>query len=252
MSEEDSIQDKIGAIDPDEKSERVHEVFENISGEYDTMNDLISAGRQLVWKDELLQEVYRDHPQRLLDLCCGTGDMSLRYATLDGSTDIYGMDFSCSMLDVARGRLARTDLANITFLEGDAMSVPFEDDSFDAALISFGLRNVGNYQQVVSEMARVVRPGGKVYCIDSFQPDNGFVRFFYRLYFAHIMPAFGKVFAKHPDEYAWLNRSTELFLTKKELATLFRGCGLEDVSYDTYMFGAAATHRGRVPAYEDR
>ena len=252
MTEEDRIQQKIDAIDPDVKGERVHEVFENISTDYDKMNDIISAGRQLEWKDRLLEEVFRFRPARLLDLCCGTGDMSLRYASLDGSAQIIGMDFSAAMLSVAAERLALTDLTNITFIEGDAMSMPFDDDSFDTALISFGLRNVGDYRRVIDEMARVVRPGGKVFCIDSFQPENGFIRFFYRIYFAHIMPAFGRLFAKHPDEYAWLNRSTELFLTKDELAELFRSCGLSDVSYEKYMLGAAAIHRGTVVGGHDR
>ncbi len=247
MLEHKSIESEVPGIDAQAKSEKVHQVFENISHDYDKMNNIISLGHHHRWKEYLLKQVHRDNPSRVLDLCCGTGDMSLRYAELDPSAHITGVDFSANMLSVAESRRAKAGVENVLFIEGDAMNLPFSNGSFDVALISFGLRNVGDYARVVSEMRRVVKSGGSVYCIDSFQPENKFVRFFYSLYFAHVMPFIGRVVAKSHDEYAWLNRSTELFLTKSELADLFRICGFVDVSYHSFMWGASAVHQGVVP-----
>jgi demethylmenaquinone methyltransferase / 2-methoxy-6-polyprenyl-1,4-benzoquinol methylase len=233
-------------LDAATKSEHVHQVFENISTDYDKMNDIISLGRHQKWKGYLLDQVLDDKPATVLDLCCGTGDMALRYAQLDPRATITGLDFSANMLTVAEKRRVEAHADNVSFTEGDAMNLPFPDASFDTALISFGLRNVGDYARVISEMRRVVRPGGTVYCIDSYRPENAFIYFFYTLYFGHIMPFIGRVVAESQDEYAWLNRSTELFLTKAEVASLFESCGLSEVSYRAFMCGATAVHRGGV------
>lgn len=229
------------------KTEKVHGIFEDISREYDIMNDIISFGMHRAWKQRLIGEITRFKPKRILDVCCGTGDITLLAGRMNPQADVIGLDFSEKMLDAARKKKYRTELKHckrVSFVRGDAMDLPFEDEVFDVAVISFGLRNVPDYEQVIREMARVVRPGGRVYCLDSSYPESSFVRPMFRLYFRWIMPMLGRFLAGKPDAYRWLNDSTEVFLTKKELLQLFRRCGLKKTGWYRHFLGTAACHRG--------
>ena len=150
----------------------------------------------------------------MLDVCCGTGDIAVAVASRRPDAAVTGLDFSPAMLDVARHKGAA--LENLTWREGDAMALPFGDDTFSAAAISFGLRNTPDYGAVLTEMTRVVCPGGWVYCLDSFVPDSPLIRPFYDLYFRGVMPLLGGGF-RHRREYRWLWQSTRDFLRKREL-----------------------------------
>jgi demethylmenaquinone methyltransferase/2-methoxy-6-polyprenyl-1,4-benzoquinol methylase len=230
-----------------EKEKRVYEIFKNICADYDRLNDIISFRRHRKWKAMLAGEVAANNCRMILDLCCGTGDMSFLIAERIPQAMVVGVDFSPRMLEIARRRLSEACIENVELMEGNAMNLDFSDNSFDCAVISFGLRNVPDCRRVVEEMKRVVKPGGFVYCLDSSHPENPFVIPFYKIYFKYIVPLLGKVFAGRQEEYSWLNRSTELFLTKAELKKLFEDAGLYDVSYKAYMFGASACHVGRKP-----
>ena len=227
-----------------DKEQRVHNVFENISQDYDKMNDIISFGRHRKWKEELIEDISAAKPKTILDLCCGTGDISLALAQMNPSAKVTGADFSANMLKVAKERQKKANLDNIDFQEGNAMALDFPDNSFDCAVISFGLRNVADYGKVLSEMRRVVREGSPVYCLDSSYPHSPVIKPLFKLYFKFIMPSLGKIFSKHKEEYKWLNESTEAFLSKPELAALMREVGFKNVKYKSYMFGSAARHWG--------
>ena len=180
---------------------------------------------------------------KILDVCCGTGDITARIASEHPDVHVTGLDFSSEMLKVAH---ARTDkMPNVELVEGNAMRLPFKDNSFDAAVISFGLRNTPDYLQVIKEMARVVCSGGLVACLDASVPSNCVVLPFYKFYYKTIMPTLGGGFSKR-SEYKWLYQSTQEFLTKAELAALFEQAGLRDVNLRSFMCGAAALHTGYV------
>ena len=180
---------------------------------------------------------------KILDVCCGTGDITARIASEHPDVHVTGLDFSSEMLKVAH---ARTDkMPNVELVEGNAMKLPFKKGSFDAAVISFGLRNTPDYLQVIKEMARVVRSGGLVACLDASVPSNCVVLPFYKFYYKTIMPTLGGGFSKR-SEYKWLYQSTQEFLTKAELAALFEQAGLQDVNLRSFMCGAAALHTGYV------
>ena len=181
----------------------------------------------------------------MLDVCCGTGDITERIARNHPNIFVTGLDFSAQMLDVARHRTQ--DLQNVMLVEGNAMSLPFDDDTFDSAVISFGLRNTPDYEQVVGEMMRVVKPGGVVACLDASVPDSKLIDPFYQLYYKNIMTFLGGGFSHH-DQYEWLYESTQEFLRKDQLKALFEKVGLAYVSVRSFMFGAAALHVGYVPA----
>ncbi len=228
------------------KREKVYHVFQEISGSYDKANERISLGLEKRWKKELVQEVSAKTAQgdSVLDVCCGTGDIAIALAKSCSAVRVVGIDFSPAMLEAAEKKSGR--LANISWQIGDAMHLPFADNTFAAACISFGLRNTASYLDVLQEMRRVVRPGGWVYCLDSFVPDSPWIRPFYAVYFRGIMPVLGGGF-RHRKEYVWLWQSTKAFLRKKELLDLFGKAGLVERTLKSHMFGACVLHKGRKP-----
>lgn len=229
--------------------EQVHGVFESIASQYDAANDRISLGMHRYWKRVLENKAVStcskgaDRAGMVLDVCCGTGDITKAIASANPDVFVVGLDFSASMLDVARKRTQGLD--NVELVEGNAMELPFDDDTFDSAVVSFGLRNTPDYDQVVSEMARVVRPGGIVACLDASVPDNAFIQPFYQFYYKHVMTFLGGGF-KHHSEYEWLYESTQAFPRKAELEQIFYRAGLKYVTVRPFMCGAAALHVGTV------
>lgn len=228
--------------------EHVHDVFQSVAEQYDAANDRISFGMHRRWKQMLVDRAVaasvKSDPGMVLDVCCGTGDITNSIARNNPGVYVVGLDFSEEMLKVAQQRMMQ--LENVTLIEGNALDLPFDDDLFDAAVISFGLRNTPNYKVVIDEMVRVVRPGGVVACLDASVPENKVVLPFYDFYYKNIMTLLGGGISKH-SEYEWLYQSTKEFLTKDELEQLFRNCGLEYVTVRSFMFGAAALHVGVVP-----
>ena len=228
--------------------EHVHGVFQSVAEQYDAANNRISLGMHHMWKrklvDAALSAVEADgEVGKVLDVCCGTGDITERIATAHPDCMVVGLDFSSEMLKVARQRTE--GLENVMLVEGNAMELPFEDDYFDSAVISFGLRNTPDYVQVLSEMARVVKPGGVVACLDASVPDNKLIFPFYRVYYQAAMPFLGGGISKH-KEYVWLYQSTQDFPRKAVLKELFEQAGLEDVEVTSMCMGASALHVGRV------
>ncbi|MCL2655212.1 MAG: class I SAM-dependent methyltransferase [Coriobacteriia bacterium] len=228
----------------DQKQERVYEVFQEISEDYDRMNRIISAGRQSAWKRALIRQVSQAAPRAVLDVASGTGDIALQLARALPQARIVASDFSENMLAVAERRIKAAGVTSIEISCQNAMQMSFPDASFDAVTISFGLRNMPDYQQVIAQCVRVLRPGGLFACLDASYPTNPVVKPFFRLYFAHLMPWIGRVLVQAPDEYQWLADSTEAFLTKDDLARLMESCGLGAVSYRSFMLGGAALHTG--------
>lgn len=226
------------------KELKVHAIFENISEKYDMMNDFISFGLHRIWKLHLTKEISGHKTGTILDVCCGTGDLALLLAKQNEKAKITGIDFSNNMLKIAEKRKRKRGLHNVKFIQGDAMQLPFMDDTFDCAVISFGLRNVTDYKKVLLEMKRVIRPEGMLYCLDSSYPENKRFKPWFKLYFKYIMPYIGRIFAGKGTEYQWLNDSTEQFLTKVQLSSLFKQCGLHNVGYYRHFLGTAACHRG--------
>ncbi len=236
-----------------EQERTVYGVFQSISGDYDRMNDVISLGMHRTWKRELVDAVCAQRPARVLDVCCGTGDLALALARRLPAASVSGLDFSGEMLAVARRRRDEAlSLVNLDLIQGSAMDLPFADNSFDCVTISFGLRNLPDFEKAVRELVRVVRPGGSVWCLDSFQPDIPAVQPLYKLYFRDLVGLQGRILAKNEAAYRWLYTSTEQFLSKQALLRLFAHCGLERVACKPYLFGAAACHRGFKAERKDR
>lgn len=233
-------------MDRTAKEAQVWGIFQEISHGYDRANTRISLGLHWRWKRMMTSRLIKHLPagSEVLDVCCGTGDIALEIAGKRQDVQVTGLDFSAAMLEEAERR--RKGLQNVDFLQGNALELPVRDGRFEAACVSFGLRNTADYGQAVRELKRAVRPGGVVYCLDSFVPEGRLVRPFYRLYFRRIMPRLGGG-RNHAASYRWLYDSTEQFLRCEELEALFRTEGLEEVRSERRMFGACAMVWGRVP-----
>lgn len=225
------------------KEQHVHEVFENISESYDKMNSVISFQQHIKWRNDTMKRMAVKKGSKCLDVCCGTADWTIALAQAAGEEGVIkGLDFSQNMLKVGQQKTAA--IPQIELIHGNAMELPFEDNTFDFVTIGFGLRNVPDYLQVLREMHRVVKPGGMVVCLETSQSEIPGYRQLFRFYFKYIMPIFGKLFAKSFKEYSWLQESANDFPGMKKLAQMFKDAGLQNVTYKAYSGGAAAVHMG--------
>lgn len=230
------------------KEERVHDVFEKIYKRYDVMNSVISFQRHKAWRQYTMRVMDVKQGAAALDVCCGTCDWTIALARAVGKDGkVYGLDFSQNMLSIGDEKIKALNLDQVKLVHGNAMQLPFEDNTFDYVTIGFGLRNVPDYLQVLREMTRVVRPGGKVVCLETSQPTIFGVRQLYMLYFRYIMPILGKMLAKSYKEYSWLQESASTFPGMQELARMFEQAGLEKVQVKPFTFGVAAMHVGYKP-----
>ena len=227
------------------KQEKVYRIFEEIAGGYDSANLRISLGMQQLWKkklaDRLVKNVERKFPARkapkILDLCTGTGDIAVSVSIRRPQWRVVGLDFSPAMLEAAGAKGRKYHCRRVRWIQGDAMRIPFPDESFEAVTISFGLRNCADTATVLREISRVLKPEGILMCMDSFVPRIKAVRPFYRVYFRFLMPLLGGGKA-HREEYIWLQESTERFYTPEKLAKLMQRCGLGSPRITRRMLGA--------------
>jgi demethylmenaquinone methyltransferase / 2-methoxy-6-polyprenyl-1,4-benzoquinol methylase len=227
------------------KEERVHGVFEKIYENYDKMNSVISFQRHVAWRKDTMKRMNVQKGAKSLDVCCGTADWTIALAEAVGKDGhVTGLDFSQNMLKIGHQKIEARKLSNVTLVHGNAMELPFEDNTFDYVTIGFGLRNVPDYMQVLREMYRVVKPGGKVVCLETSQPTLIGYRQLYLLYFKYVMPLLGKLLAKSYSEYSWLQESARDFPGRKELADMFRQAGFKQIEVKSYAGGVAAMHLG--------
>lgn len=225
------------------KEQYVHEVFEKISDNYDSMNSVISFQQHIKWRADTMKAMQVKVGSKALDVCCGTADWTIALAEATGPTgEVTGLDFSQNMLNVGKEKVK--NIPHINLVQGNAMELPFEDNTFDYVTIGFGLRNVPDYEQVLKEMTRVAKPGGMVVCLETSQPDSKLFNAGFRFYFRFIMPIFGKLFAKSYKEYSWLQESAKDFPNRQALTRLFEAVGLKNVTSKPYSGGAAARHIG--------
>ena len=228
------------------KEQRVHHVFEKISDNYDKMNSVISFQQHIKWRMDTMRRMNVQPGSKALDVCCGTADWTIALAEAVGPTGkVTGLDFSQNMLNVGIEKVKELGLEQVTSIHGNAMELPFPDNSFDYVTIGFGLRNVPDYLQVLKEMNRVLKPGGIAVCLETSQPTLIGYKQLYYFYFRFIMPLFGKMLAKSYREYAWLHESARDFPGMRELAKLFENAGFKEVRYKPYSGGAAAVHIGK-------
>lgn len=235
-----------GNMEKDKQKEKfVHEVFESIAGKYDLMNSILSFRRHKAWRAFTMKKMDVQEGESALDVCCGTCDWTISIAKQTGPKGmVSGLDFSANMLEVGQEKLYKEKLDYVELIQGNAMELPYDDNTFDYSTIGFALRNVPDVRKVLQEMQRVVKPGGMVVSLELSKPEWPPFRAMYFLYFNHILPFFGKLFANRYKQYSWLPESLKNFPDSKELAAIFEDVGMENV--ETYLLsgGIAALHIG--------
>ena len=239
----------------DEKADYVQKQFDRIAKKYDLANDLISLGMHRLWKQRAINELTaslssRDTNPHLLDVCTGTGDLALSLAeNFSGSCQITGLDFSGAMLAVAEQRSAHAPSAVrscLNWKQADAQNLPFADDSFDGAIISFGLRNLTDLQKGLNEMSRVVKPGGRVVNLDLGQPTMPVFTPFFLFFFDNIVPLIGELIQQDRQAYTYLPESRKAYPNPQKLSSMFENAGLSDVRWISLACGSVALHVGTV------
>ena len=223
-----------GRLAPD----AVRSMFDRISPVYDAMNRTMTAGLDQRWRRAAVAAVVRPG-DRVLDACCGTGDLAV--AALHAGGHVTGLDFSERMLERARRKSAE-----IEWVQGDALSLPFEDGSFDATTVGFGVRNLDDLERGLAELRRVLRPGGRVAILEITRP-RGVLAPFYRLWFDGLVPLLGKALPGG-SAYTYLPASVRRFPGPEELAELLRAAGFGDVRWKTFAGGIVALHIGMAVA----
>jgi demethylmenaquinone methyltransferase/2-methoxy-6-polyprenyl-1,4-benzoquinol methylase len=233
-------------VDPEEKADRVREVFRRVAQRYDLMNDLMSGGVHRLWKESLLDWLAPRPAMHLLDLAGGTGDVAMRFLSrVDGRASVTLVDVNDAMLAVGRDRALDAGwIGEIDWVAGDAMRLPFRDRSFDAVTIAFGIRNVTRIDQALAEALRVLRPGGRFLCLEFSRVVLPMIDRLYDTYSFNVVPLLGRWVAKDEASYRYLVESIRRFPDQPAFAALMRGAGLEQVRWRNLSGGIAAIHSG--------
>jgi demethylmenaquinone methyltransferase/2-methoxy-6-polyprenyl-1,4-benzoquinol methylase len=225
----------------------VERMFDRIAGPYDLMNRLMTAGLDQRWRSIAARETGVGRGATVLDACSGTGDLALELARVVGrSGQVTGLDFSAEMLRRAERKSAGADAATVQWVRGDATAMPFADRSFAAATIAFGLRNLPDPEAGLRELARVVRPGGRVVILEITTPQRPPLSTFFSLWFDRLVPLIGKV-AGDSDAYDYLPSSVKRFPQPEGLAASLERAGLVDIRWVLTAGGIIALHVGTKP-----
>jgi demethylmenaquinone methyltransferase/2-methoxy-6-polyprenyl-1,4-benzoquinol methylase len=232
-------------VDETEKAGMVHGVFTNVASRYDVMNDVMSGGVHRLWKDAMMDWLAPRDGQRLLDVAGGTGDIAFRFLKRAPGATATVLDMTESMLIEGERRSEAAQLAEkLDWVVGDAMALPFEDNSFDVYTISFGIRNVTRIPDALSEAFRVLRPGGRLMVLEFSQLPNDGLQRLYDLYSFNVIPRMGQMIAGDRDSYQYLVESIRKFPDQEAFAGMIRDAGFERVAYRNLSFGIAALHSG--------
>jgi demethylmenaquinone methyltransferase/2-methoxy-6-polyprenyl-1,4-benzoquinol methylase len=220
-------------------------LFASIASKYDILNHLLSLNIDRRWRRRLVDCAGIRNGDNILDVCTGTGDIAIRFARADGTDRIYGIDQSEEMLKIARRKIGSNRLGGkIGLLEANALHLPFRDDSFALVSIGFGLRNVGEHNRSVAEMARVLRKGGRLMILEFSPPSSGLFGTVYRLHLKTIIRAVGGTVSGCADAYRHLSTSITGFPRPKEIITIMRAEGLREVTSQRLTGGVAYIYRG--------
>lgn len=227
---------------------QVNSMFDRISGVYDRMNRVMTAGLDQAWRARAAERARLEPGMTALDLCCGTGDLTLELAGRVGPQGaVTGADFSRPMLELAREKAEGHGVPQARFEWADALDLPFEDEAFDAVTIAFGIRNVPDVPAALREMRRALRPGGRVLILEFSLPANAAVRGSYLLYFRHVLPRLGGMVSGDAAAYRYLNRTVETFPYGEAFCALMREAGFVAVEAHPLTFGIATLYVGARP-----
>lgn len=232
-----------------ERVRMVKEIFSTITPRYDFLNHFLSLRRDIAWRRFAVKKMNFSATKRFLDVACGTGDLSIDTARRHNGVIVDGVDFVRDMIQVGQEKIYQERLADrIQLSVGDALHLPFRDNTFDVAAMAFGIRNIPDRQGALREMLRVIVPGGQVMILEMTFTRNRLFRAFYNIYLNHILPRLARRFSSNPAAYHYLADSIMSFPTPDEFTGLMEGIGIENVRAYSLTFGVTYLHVGRKPS----
>ena len=246
MSDKDTTHFGFKDVDKDSKAGMVADVFHSVAARYDLMNDLMSGGIHRIWKRFTIELSGVRKNNAVLDIAGGTGDLAARFAELVGPEGrVVLADINDSMLQVGRDKLLDTGrLGNIEFVQADAQSLPFPDDSFDCVTIAFGLRNVTDINSALRSMLRVLKPGGRLLVLEFSKPENELLSKAYDTYSFRVLPVMGKLVTNDSESYQYLAESIRKHPDQDTLRNMMEDVGFSQCEYHNMTGGIVALHRG--------
>ncbi|MDP9047476.1 MAG: bifunctional demethylmenaquinone methyltransferase/2-methoxy-6-polyprenyl-1,4-benzoquinol methylase UbiE [Bacteroidota bacterium] len=230
---------------PGTKKEQVADMFNNISKTYDFLNHFLSMGIDIIWRKKAIKELRKDKPKRILDVATGTGDFAFEALSILKPEKIIGVDISQGMLDIAQQKINRRGLSNRFEVKlGDSEKLPFEPNAFDAVTVAYGVRNFEHLERGLSDIQRVLRPGGKVVVLEFSKPRMFPVKHLYKFYFNYITPAIGKLFSKDARAYTYLPESVAAFPDGEAFTALMEKAGFKNTKCRALAFGICSIYTG--------
>ncbi|WP_410219657.1 bifunctional demethylmenaquinone methyltransferase/2-methoxy-6-polyprenyl-1,4-benzoquinol methylase UbiE [Pedobacter sp.] len=229
----------------DTKKKQVASMFNNISKTYDFLNHFLSLGIDIIWRKKAIKELLKDKPQHILDVATGTGDFAFEAIKILKPHKITGVDISEGMLEVAKQKIAERSLGEVFEVQlGDSEGLHFEDHTFDAITVAFGVRNYENLEKGLTDMLRVLKPGGKVVILEFSNPTAFPIKQAYHIYFKYITPFFGGLFSKDKKAYSYLQESVVAFPDGKRFTDLMQKVGYKNTKHRSLTFGISAIYTG--------
>lgn len=230
------------------KNEQVRDMFDSIAPAYDLMNRMMTFGIDRRWRRRCVDTVARSHPDRILDLATGTGDLAVELAEKMPHALVTGADLSEGMIHIGQEKVAVKGLkTRVTFIVADALSLPFDDNAFDAVTIAFGVRNFENLDKGYAEMLRVLRPGGRLMVLELTPPSSRLVKPFYKLYTRRIIPLVGRLVSKDTRAYSYLPESVAAVPARDDMTRIMASVGFADCRWDSLTFGVATIYTAVKP-----
>ena len=227
------------------KKEQVALMFDEIAPKYDFLNRFLSAGIDISWRKKALSILKRDNPKRILDVATGTADVAILATKILAPEKIIGIDISEGMLDFGRKKIKDANLQEIIELQtGDSEAIGFPDESFDAATVSFGVRNFQNLEKGLSEINRVLKKGGKLVVLEFSKPSLPGIQQVYNIYMNFVTPNMGKLFSKSKNAYQYLNDSVQQFPEGKNFIRILEAAGFKHTSYKRLSLGICTIYIG--------
>ncbi|WP_298782192.1 bifunctional demethylmenaquinone methyltransferase/2-methoxy-6-polyprenyl-1,4-benzoquinol methylase UbiE [uncultured Polaribacter sp.] len=224
------------------KKEQVAQMFDNISEKYDGLNRVISLGIDVKWRKKVVDIVSKNNPKQILDIATGTGDLALMMADLNPNK-IVGLDISAGMLEVGKQKIAKANLTDkIEMIVGDSEDMPFNDNTFDAITVSFGVRNFANLNKGLKEIARVLKPTGVLVILETSNPTKFPFKQGYKFYTNFILPIIGKLFSKDKVAYSYLSESANSFPFGEALNNILQKNGFTSTEHKPVTFGVATIY----------
>ena len=227
------------------KKQQVEEMFDSIASRYDLMNRLFSAGIDLAWRKKAIRLLKKDDPKQILDIATGTADMAILACSLLTPEKITGIDLSAEMLELGKKKVEKEHLIDkIELLRGDAEAIKFPENSFDAVMVAFGVRNFENLENGLREIYRVLKPGSSLIILEFSKPRKGF-RPLYNLYMGIIAPEVARWFKQNKKAYRYLNRSSSAFPDRQQFVDILTRTGFSDTECKPLSFGICCIYSGK-------